>query len=57
MNTMAMLKGMGAGIATGAAVYAFSNSTSSKKRKLKSRTARAIHAIGDIAEGVADFMS
>ena len=57
MNTMAMLKGMGAGIATGAAVYAFSNSTSSKKRKLKSRTARAIHAISDIAEGVADFMS
>lgn len=57
MNAMAMAKGVSAGMVAGAAVYAFSNAKSSKKRKLKSRTARAIHAVGDIAEGLADFIS
>jgi hypothetical protein len=54
---MSMAKGVSAGMVAGAAVYAFSNAKSSKKRRLKSRTARAIHAIGDIADSVADFMS
>lgn len=57
MNAGAMMKGVGAGMAAGAMVYAFSSAKSSKKRKLKSRTARAIHAVGDIAEGIADFIS
>jgi pilus assembly protein TadC len=53
----AMIKGVSAGMATGAAVYAYSNSKIGKKRNLKSRTAKAIHALGDIAEGLADFIS
>ena len=57
MKTMSMVKGVGAGMAVGTMVYLYSNSTSGKRRRLKSRTARAIHAVGDIAEGIADFMS
>ena len=54
---MSAAKAVGAGMTVGAAVYAYSNAKSTKKRRLKSRTARAIHAVGDIAEGIADFMS
>lgn len=57
MNAMSVAKAVGAGMTVGAAVYAYSNAKSTKKRRLKSRTARAIHAVGDIAEGIADFMS
>ncbi len=57
MNMMSLVKATGAGIATGTDVYVFSNAKSCKKRKLKSRTARAIHAMSDIADSVAEFMS
>lgn len=57
MKAAALTKGITAGIAVGTMVYAFSGAKSSKKRRLKSGTARAIHAIGDIAEGIADFIS
>jgi hypothetical protein len=57
MNVTAMAKGVSAGMITGAAVYAASTAKSSKKRKLKSRVAKAVYAMGDIAEGIADFMS
>ncbi len=56
MNVMALAKGASAGIVAGAAVYAYTNARSSKKRRLKSKTAKAIHAVGDIAETMAEFM-
>ncbi len=56
MNVIALAKGVSAGMITGAAVYAYTNARTSKKRRLKSKTAKAIHAVGDIAEAVADFM-
>ena len=52
MNVMALAKGASAGIV----VYAYTNAQSSKKRRLKSKTAKAIHAVGDIAETMAEFM-
>lgn len=57
MKVAALTKGITAGVAVGSVVYAYSSSKSSKKRRLKSNTAKAIHAIGDIAEGIADFIS
>lgn len=55
MKIAALSKSLTAAMITGAAVYVYSSSKSSKKRRLKSETAKAIHAIGDIAEELSDF--
>lgn len=57
MNKMAVVKGVSAGMAAGTAVYAMSKAKSRNKHRLKARTARAIYALGDIVEGLADFIS
>lgn len=59
MQTKSLWKDMAAGLIAGAAVgtagFLLSNATYSKKARLKMRTARAIHALGDVMDSVTDL--
>ena len=56
MNTTSLVKGISAGLAAGAVVYAISCATKREKRMLKSRTGKAVKAIGDVMEGISSIM-
>lgn len=48
--------GIAVGMAAGAIAYAASSATPRKKRMLKTRTGRALHAVGDMMESLSMFM-
>ena len=56
MNTTSLVKGISAGFTAGAVVYAISCATKREKRMLKSRTGKAVKAIGDVMEGISSIM-
>ncbi len=52
-NTMSMVKGIGAGIATGVVVgYMGSKLMKTSPKRIKKRAGKAMHAMGDLVEGV-----
>ncbi len=57
MSTSSLAKGISVGLTVGAVTYAIANASSGEKRKLKSRTGKAIRAIGDVMEGISAMMS
>ncbi len=52
MNMNSIVKGVSIGLTAGAIGYAFVNASSRDKRKLKSNAGKALHAIGDMVEGI-----
>ena len=56
MKVKTIIAGVSVCAAVGTALYAVANSTGSEKRMLKGRTSRAMHAIGEVAEGIAQIM-
>lgn len=57
MNTGSLVKGISVGLTVGAVTYAIASASNGEKRKLKSRTGKAIRAIGDVMEGISSMMS
>lgn len=57
MNTSSMVKGVSVGLAAGAVAYAISSASKKDRRRLKSRTGKAIRAIGDVMDGISMMMS
>lgn len=56
MKAKSLVTGISFAVAAGTAAYAISTATAREKRMLKSRTGRALHAIGDVMEGVSMMM-
>ncbi|MBQ9376154.1 MAG: hypothetical protein IJU04_07475 [Ruminococcus sp.] len=56
MSTSSIIKGVSIGLTAGAIVYAISNSSQRDKNRLKSRTGKAIRAIGDVMDGLSMMM-
>ena len=52
MKISSIAKGVSVGLTAGAITYAVANATSREKRRLKSNAGRALHAIGDMVEGI-----
>ncbi len=52
MKVGSIAKGVSVGLAAGAITYAVANATSKEKRRFKSNAGRALHAIGDMVEGI-----
>lgn len=57
MNTGSLVKGLSAGLATGAIVYAISSASNRDKKMLKTRTGKAIHAISGVMDGISSIMT
>ncbi len=57
MNKGSIMKGVSVGLTAGAVVYAISSASRSDKRRLKSRTGKAIRAIGDVMDGISMMMN
>lgn len=56
MKMKSMITGVSMTIAAGTVAYAVTEATSSEKKMLKSRTGRAIRAIGDVMDGISMMM-
>lgn len=56
MKISSIAKGIAVGMTAGAVAYTVANSSSKEKRKLKSNTARAIRAIGDVMDDLGSMM-
>ena len=56
MNTASLVKGISAGLTAGAVVYAVSCATKREKKMLKSRTGKAVKALGDVMDGISSIM-
>lgn len=56
MKIKTIITSVGVCAAAGTAVYAVLSSSAAEKRMLKKRTSRAMHAIGEMAEGIAQIM-
>ena len=50
MKMKPMVTGVSMAVAAGTLAYAFAMSSSKEKRMLKSRTGKALHAMGDVAD-------
>lgn len=57
MNKGSIVKGVSMGLAVGAVTYAISSASRGDKRRLKSRTGKAIRAIGDVMDGISMMMN
>ncbi|MGN0601594.1 MAG: hypothetical protein ACI4I7_02665 [Oscillospiraceae bacterium] len=57
MNTSSLVKGISAGLTAGTIVYAISRAGKREKKMLKTRTGKAIQAIGDVMDGISSIMS
>lgn len=57
ISVSSLAKGISVGLTAGAIAYAVANATAKEKRSLKRNAGRALHAIGDIMEGVGNIMS
>mgnify|MGYP006890811267 FL=1 len=55
-KTQSLITGVALAIAAGTVAYAVTEATSSEKKMLKSRTGRAIRAIGDVMDGISMMM-
>lgn len=56
-SVSSLAKGISVGLTAGAIAYAVASATAKEKRSLKRSAGRALHAIGDIMEGVGNIMS
>ncbi|MBP1572507.1 MAG: hypothetical protein IJC65_04875 [Oscillospiraceae bacterium] len=56
MKLSSIAKGVAVGMTAGAVAYTVANSSAKEKRKLKSNTARAIKAIGDVMDDLGSMM-
>ena len=56
MKMKSMKTGVSMAIAAVTVAYAVTEATSSEKKMLKSRTGRAIRAIGDVMDGISMMM-
>lgn len=56
MSASSIVKGISIGITAGAIAYAVSNASNKDKKRLKSRTGKAIRAIGDVMDGLSMMM-
>ena len=56
MKIKTIITGISVCAAAGTAIYAISAATNAEKRMLKRRTSKAMHAIGEMAEGIAQIM-
>ncbi|MGN0594871.1 MAG: hypothetical protein ACI4I6_06900 [Hominimerdicola sp.] len=56
MKMRSLVTGVTMGIAAGTVVYAISGSSSREKRRLKTRTGKALHAMGDVIDGISVMM-
>ena len=56
MKAKTIITGISVCAAAGTAVYALAAASSAEKRMLKKRTSRAMYAIGEVAEGIAQIM-
>lgn len=52
MSIKSISNGIAVGLVTGTAVYALTNASNHKKKVLRSRTGRALHAMGDVIDGL-----
>lgn len=57
MSASSIVKGVVAGAAAGAVVYAVSNSSARQRKKVKSSTGKAIRAIGNVVDGISFMMN
>ncbi len=57
MKTSSIVKGVSAGLTAGAIVYAIASASKSDKKMLKSKTGKAISAIGEVMDGLSSMMS
>lgn len=57
MKVKSIVTGVSFAIAAGTTAYAIANATSREKRMLKSRTGKALHAMGDVMEGISSMLS
>lgn len=57
MKIKSIVTGVSFAIAAGSAAFAVANATAREKRMLKSRTGKALHAMGDVMDGISSMMS
>lgn len=57
MSVSSIVKGVVAGAAAGAVVYAFSNSNAKQRKRVKTNTGKAIRAIGNVVDGISYMMN
>lgn len=57
MKVKSIITGISFAIAAGSAAYAVANASSREKRMLKSRTGRALHAMGDVMDGISMMLT
>lgn len=55
MSVSSLAKGISVGLTAGAVAYAVANATAKEKRSLKRSAGRALHAMGDIIEGIGEL--
>lgn len=56
MQLKPIITGVSLGIAAGTVAYAVSMSSARERRMLKSRAGRALHAMGDVIDGISLMM-
>ncbi|MDO4944345.1 MAG: hypothetical protein Q4E74_03985 [Ruminococcus sp.] len=56
MNMKPIITGISTGITAGAIAYAVSTATNKEKRMLKCRAGKALHAMGDVMDGISMIM-
>ncbi len=56
MKAGSIATGVSVGLTAGAVAYAISSASSKDKKRLKSRTGKAIRAIGDVMDGISMMM-
>ncbi len=56
MKMKSVISGVSMGIAAGTVIYAISEASSREKKMLKSRTGRALRAMGDVVDGISMMM-
>ncbi len=56
MQYQSLAKGIALGIAAGTVGYLVSNANRAEKARLKSRTVKAVRAVGAVMDSIGDFM-
>lgn len=56
MKMKPIITGISMGIAAGTVAYAMTTASTREKKMLKSRTGRALHAMGDVMDGISMMM-
>ena len=56
MKMKSVISGVSMGIAAGTVIYAIFEASSREKKMLKSRTGRALRAMGDVVDGLSMMM-